>query len=318
MNGIIVGIQYGNLGKTDDVYRLVIYNKIDNKIDYLRKAVDKQNLLRLLAAGQLKLDNAAIVNNNLKGTTGDLNRFKSDKLRPMVVLSEIVANDKIIGYRLATYEGTIKAVRLKDVIAYCERVSPEGIPFQNAMYVPAKDNQRAHLRAYPGQTFRKEVVEQNRSKIAQPAKTNTKENAKQLNKLEEIFTPAQIEQLKLGKIHGVDIRVYGNSKLTAKQMEQLRLALEDGVNPKAFADPAFTDSVMHALRLNAKYGVDIAFFVNPKFNSDQVYVLSTGYLSGIDISKFADPEMSATEMDKQRIFLESQLWKEEEAKPMSE
>lgn len=313
MNGIIVGIQNEEGQK---IYRVVLYNRTADGCQYNKQAVPEQMLINALRENKLVLDNAKLVDNKIKGTTGDLARFKANGFRPMVVMTEIVTDDKVIGYRLATYDGKVTAIRIKEVLAYCARVSGNGAPFQNAMYVAETPTSKAYLRAFPGQTFYQEKIQRNKSKTANPAVVDKKTNEKQVSKLEELFNPAQIQQLKLGKAHGVDIRIFGNNKLSADQMKELRQALEDGVDARAFADPAYSVSAMKALRINSKYGVDITYFVNSHYNAEQIYELSTGYLSGVDISQYADHKLSAKDMSKKRVYLESQLWNEVEAKPI--
>lgn len=310
MTGIVVGIQEENGQK---IYRVVLYNRTKDGCQYNKQAVHEQMLIKAIGEGKLTLDNVELHNGKLKGKTGELSRFKANGFHPMVVLSEIVADGKTIGYRLASYEGKVTAVRLKDVLAYCARVSGMGTPIQNAMYVPESASSKAHLRTYPNQELYQETIQRKRSEVAQPAKVNKKENEKQVSKLEELFNPAQIQQLKLGKAHSVDIKIFGNNKLSANQMKELRLALEAGVNAKAFADPAYSVDAMKALRINAKYGVDITYFVNPAYNAEQIFELSTGYLSGIDITEFSDPSLSAKDMSKKRVYLESKIWNEVEA-----
>lgn len=307
MNGIVVGRQPEN---GTMVYRVVLYGENEQ---YSRQAVPEQNLINAIATNKITLDNVGVVKGKLKGITGDLSRFDVAAFHPMVVVSEMVIDNNIIGYRLATFDGKVKAVRLKDVMAYCNRVNGVGAPIQNAIFVPETETVKCHLRAYPGAQFKREVIQRRKPEAAQPAVVNKKENAKQVSKLEELFTPAQIKQLKLGKQSGVDIRIFGNNKLSAEQMKELRLALESGVNAAAFADPAYSVSAMKALRINGKYGIDVTYIVNPKFNAEQISELSAGYLSGVDIAKYADPKLSAKDMSKERIYLECQLWREVEA-----
>lgn len=312
--GIIVGTQVSDINTNEKAYRIVLFNKGENGVAYSRQVATEEAVIKALKTGALKLDNAVVKDNKLYGQTGSLSRFNpSNGIRPMVVISEIVAEGNTIGYRLANYDGKISAVRLKDVLAYCARVEGKGTPIQNAMYVADSGETKAHIRLYPYQELRKEVINRKKSSTAQPAKVDKKANEKQVSKLEELFSPAQIEQLKLGKLHGVDIRVFGNNKLSADQMKELRTALESGINAKAFADPAYSVEAMKALRINAKYGVDITYFVNPKYNAAQIYELSTGFLAGVDISQYADPSLSAKDMSKKRVYLESQLWNEVQA-----
>lgn len=311
MKGIIVGIQQEGKQK---LYRVVLYNRTENDCQYAKKAVPEEHLVKLISDGTLELDNATVKDGKIKGTTGDLNRFNNSAgFHPLVILSEIVADGRIMGYRTATFDGTVKALRLKDILAYCDRVNSNGVPIQNAMYVPESDTNKAHIRSYAGKPFFQETIKRRKSNVAQPARPDIKENRKQVSKLEELFNRAQIEQLKLGKENGVDIKVFGNNKLSADQMKEIRLGLESGINARAFADPSYPVSAMKALRINAKYGVDVTYFVNPKFNAEQIYELSTGFLSGVDIAQYADPSLSAKDMSKKRVYLESKLWNEVKA-----
>lgn len=310
INGIIVGIDEKG---ANSLYRVVFYIRKPEGTQYNKQVLQGQDIINKIKSGLIELDNAEVVNNQLKGKTGDLSRFKATGFHPMVILSEMYANDVLIGYRLVTYEGVVKAARLKDVLAYCARVHKNGAPIQNAMYVSETAETKPHIRAYPYQTFYREVIERRPSKNVESAHIDKKANGKQVSRLEELFNKDQIRELKLGRDNGVDIRVYGNNKLSAEQMKQLRLALESGVNAKAFADPAFSVESMKALRINARYGVDITYFINPRYDANQIYELSTGYISGVDIAKYADPNISAKDMSKTRVYLESKLWVEEEA-----
>lgn len=307
MTGIVVGIDE-NQGSRN--YRVLLYQRSKDDCQYATKMMTEAILIQNIQNKQLILDNVDVVNGRLKGKTGELSRFKAKGFHPIVILTEIVADEMTIGYRVVNYDGKVKAVRLKDILGYCNRVNLNGAPIQNAMYVPENGNggREAHIRAYPGQTFYKEIIQRSKSPVATPAKVDRKANQKQISKLEELFNQAQIKQLKYGKAHGVDIRIYGDNKLSADQMEQIRLALESGVNAQPFADPAYSAEVMKALRIQAKYGVDITYFINPKFNVQQIFELSSAYLSGVDVAQLADPSMSAKDMSKKRIYLESQLW----------
>lgn len=305
MTGIVVGIDESQAGKN---YRIVLYNRSGDNCQYQTQMLNEAQLIQGLSRGQIVLDNVEFANGKIKGKTGELSRFKAKGFHPIVILTEIVAEDNTIGYRVASYDGKVKAVRLKDILAYCERVNANGAPIQNAMYVPEHGSNKAHIRAYPYQQIYKEVIQRNKSAIAQPAKVDTKTNKSKISKLEELFNPEQIKQLRYGKSHGVDIKIYGDPKLSAKQMEQIRIALEKGVNARLFADPAYKVDSMKALRIQMQYGVDISYFMNPEFNAEQIFELGSAYLSGVDVAQLADPKMSAKDMSKKRIYLESKLW----------
>lgn len=310
MRGIIIGFN------EDGSVRVLLYNKLNKSTEFIRKTFSKEEIISLISTGKLKLDNATVVDGKLKGLTGNLSRFKSNKIKPLVVVSAIEADDKIIGYRVASYEGKITAFKLRDILDYCERVNKYAIPIQNMQYVTKTDGVEAHLRLFPGQEIYTEVINRKRANTAVKANNDSKENEKKLSRIEELFNPAQIKELKLGKMRGVDIRIFGNNKLSAGQMHEIRRALEDGIDARVFADPAYSIDSMKALRINAKYGVDISYFSNPKYNAEQIFELSTGYLSGVDITQYADPRLTAKEMSKKRILLESSIWNEIEATEM--
>lgn len=309
MTGIVVGIDENQAGKG---YRVVLYQRSEGGCQYDTKLIPEDIIIKNIQNKKLVLDNVDISNGKLKGKTGELSRFKAKGFHPIVIMTEIVAEDTTIGYRVASYDGKVKAVRLKDIMAYCARVNLNGAPIQNAMYVPENGSSKAHIRAYPGQQFYKEIIHRNKSAVAQPAKVDVNKNQSKVSKLEELFNREQIKQLRLGKSHGVDIRIYGDNKLSADQMEQIRLALEKGIDARPFADPAYKVDSMKALRIQALYGVDITYFINPKFNAEQIFELGSAFLSGVDVEKLADPKMSAKDMSKQRIYMESQLWSEME------
>ena len=241
----------------------------------------------------------------------------------MVILSElrIEKNNRLVGYKVATYDGNIRNVKVSDLIGYCSRVSKESAvrkisiyPIQNAIFVEATGLVGAHIKGYTQDQFLIEYLSVNKPQNASPAKVDRAENKKQISKLNELFTEAQIKELKLGKKNGVDIRVYGNNKLSAQQMKEIRLALENKVNPRPYADPSFTPDAMHAYRIQSKYGVDISIFINPEYNKEQIFELSTAYLSGVDVAKLADPKKSANAMAKERIEMETKLWNEVSAR----
>lgn len=314
MKGIIVGIQENTAEYPGKIYRVILYKRENNDTKYSKQQIPEHVLTNMLQNNSINLDNAALVGGKIKGTTGELSRFTANKdFHPMVILSEIVADGQVIGYRTANFDGKIQSIRVKDVLAYCSRVASSGAPFQNAMYVQESAT-KAHIRAYPGQTFFKEVIQRKKTEEAAKAPVaNTKDNSKNLSKLEELFSKEQIEKLVLAKKKGIDVKIIGNNKLTPGQMSVLIKGASEGINVKPFADPAFSEKAMNAYRINAKYGVRIADFIHPGYNAEQIYELSTGWLSGVDITKFSDIKLSAKDMAKKRVYLESLLWNEVEA-----
>ena len=215
----------------------------------------------------------------------------------------------------------MRTSKLGDVLNFCAKALSKSqsqdpksvpVPIQNAIYVEAKDGKSAHLKSYVAGQYIVEYIDIKKPTNATPAKVDEQTNQKQISKLNELFTPDQIEELKLGKQHNVNIKVYGNNKLSAPQMREIRLSLESGINPKHYSDPSFKPDCMKAYRIQTKYGVNISQFINPEYNVEQIFELSTAYLSGVNLQKLADPKKPATQMAKERIEMETELWKQED------
>lgn len=325
-SGHIIGMDSTPQG---NVYRVLLHRVEEDpetcKTDwkFAKAEVNEEMLIKSMLSGKIKIENAEVCDGKLRGRTGALSRFNQQKgssIRPMVIISQIVTvegYEKLIGYKVAYYDGTVKNVKLNELLIYCQRMTDSGkahgvqmIPIQNAMFIPSGNGVSAHIKGYEANQFYTEKYIRNVPKNVKPSKVNYAENKKNVSKLDEVFTKDQIKELKLGKEHGVDIRYYGNNKLSPEQMREIRKALENGVNPRLFADPAFKPEAMKAYRIQAKYGVDISKFINPEYNAEQIFELSTALISGVDLTKLADPKKSAYDMSKDRIILESKIWKE--------
>lgn len=315
MKGVIVGIDTIN---NEKVYRVIVFKQHGlNNWDLLKKMVVEKELIQAIKAKKLELINATVDGDKLKGTTGDLSRFNNKVNRPLVILSEIVTDDTgdIVGYKVANYDGAVKNITAKELLAYCNRVTERGgIPIQNGQYVIDRKNDKHFIRSYPGGDYIREVLERKRSEHAKQVKVDKKKNEKVLSKLEEIFTPEQINELRLGKKHGVDIRIYANPRFTPEQMKVIREALQDKLNAKLFADPEYSVDAMKFLRAELRYGVDISLYASPKYSLEQLSELSTGVISGVDISKYADPKLTPEQMAEIRIRLENNIWKDYDVK----
>jgi hypothetical protein len=257
--------------------------------------------------------NIKLENNKIKGSAGALSRFEDTEHKPYVIISQITSDDgKLLGYKVANYEGGVKNITIKEMIAYGNRVSKAGkVPVQNAIFVQADADKKAHYKSYPNCNFLIEVIVQNKNKYSEKKRVNIAENNKTLSRLDEVYSQEQIKQLKLGKQNGVDIRIFANPALTATQMEVLRKGLEKKVNVRPFAFPEFDQLLMRYYISDATAGVDVYKYVNPKYNMGQVAELSLAVEEGLDISKMANPKLQPTEMAEIRERLEKKIWKDE-------
>lgn len=252
-------------------------------------------------------------NGKVVGSTGSLSRFDAKNgIHPFVIVSQIIDSYKrILGYKVVGFDGSIKNISLREMIGYGERISKQkGIPVQNAIFIPQDGDKRGYYKAYPGQKFLVEIIETKANPNAQkPAKVAVQKNQKVLNKINELFTPEQIHQLKLGKSAGVDIRVYANTALSPEQMQELRKGLEIKVNVRPFASPEYSAQLMKGYVLDSKAGLNIKTYLNPKYTIEQLFEVGLAVEKGLDISELSDVKNSATEMAEIRQRLEAGIWK---------
>lgn len=261
--------------------------------------------------------NVKISNNKLVGTTGSLSRFtdgdKNNGYKPMVFISQLInSEEKIIGYKVADFNGNIKNVPLKEVIAYgCRITKANNIPIQNAIFIPAsEDNKKPHFKSYPNDSFIEELVQINKkNRYAEQSKVNTSKNEKTLSRIQEIYTTEQIVELQAGKRDGLDIKLFANPALSAEQMRVLREALKDGLNIKPIASPDYEVRCMKYYIMDMKDGLNIKAYLSPKYNLGQISELSLAAEEGLDLSKMGNPKNSAEEMAEIRERLERKIFK---------
>ena len=257
----------------------------------------------------------------MKRLSGDLKRFDQGDFKPLVVLSELVTSDgRVVGYRTANNIGEVYSIKLIDMIRFCKGAVRAGrIPLQNGMFIDFNDQKREHIKGYPECPFEKEVLRV-RKKV-QPEIEKVKAVATKktpFERLSEVFTAEQLEQLKLGKEHGVNIKVYGHPAFSAIQMRVLRETLEAGLNAKLFAHPDFSVNHMKTFKADLKYGEDIRPYLNPKLSPGQISEIQAGIASGVDISTYADPDIPDTEMAEIRLRLEKNIWTSVQANKVKE
>lgn len=312
--GIVVGIDKVN---TISMYRVLIataMKKEDKQYNWKFecKMMDDKQVIQTFSSGAKWL-NIKLESGKIKGSTGSLSRFEDTKHKPFVIISQLVSDDdKTLGYKVASYDGAVKNIAIKEMIAYGNRSSKAGVvPVQNAIFIAQDGDKKAHYKSYPNSPFIVEVIHTNKNKYTEQKRVNTVKNEKTLNKLEEIYNKEQIVELKTGKQNGVDIRIYANPALSAKQMQVLRNGLEKGINVRAVAFPEYSADLMKLYILDLKNGLDIRKYLNPRYNMGQVSELSLACELGLDLSKMANPKYTADEMSEIRERLEAKIWKDE-------
>lgn len=256
------------------------------------------------------IQNAEIVNGDLKGRPASLDRLK---YKPLILLKALVLNNKtkdVIGYEVY-YNSQVKKLRVADVIALAtahSKESADGCAIANAQIVKGLDKD-THIRNYPNfGDFRIEehIIKVRKSEKVEEAVRTTKEQKSQ--RLREVYSDKQLEQLRLGKKAGIDINVYSNPELSHGKMREIRRGLVDRVDAGIFASPKFSIGAMRLLRTDMKLGIDVSTYINPRYDIYQLSELSDGYVAGLEISEYANPNIKASEMAQIRLRMENDMW----------
>ena len=103
------------------------------------------------------------------------------------------------------------------------------------------------------------------------------------------FNKRQMEQINLGKEHGIDTSIYEkydsyNPAFSAEQMEQLRLGMEKGLDVSVFANNNYSAKMMTVFRRCLESNVDITPYVHTKkgrYESQAVPVFNNNQLKEI-------------------------------------
>lgn len=313
----IVGITKTKHG---NAYRLLRVRKDSEGKQAYEAAILSEAVLKSKMAQGLKVENARLSGTELVGTTGSLDRFTAKEGHsPFVIISELVDRyDNTLGYRVADYSGKIRAVRLADLIQHAQKAKARGlIAIQNGMYVEKSGDVKPHIRSYRASGYPKEVFGVDKPTNTYKAQNDSKANKKNTVKIEEIFTPAQIKQLKLGKEAGVNIALYANREFSAEQMRQIREGLQAGIKAKLYADPKFSLGQMIRLKAEMMVGIDVTPYANPAYTIAQMTQIKLGMLSGVDYTLYANPKTTAEEMSEIRMRLEAGIWCDCEASKIS-
>lgn len=250
----------------------------------------------------------------LVGKYASLDRFKGNN-NPLVVLSVIKSQDeRVVGYKVCSFNGSVKNIPIKELLAHCRRVTKQGgIPLQNAIYVAETGERDEHIKSYPNQKLITEIMHSKKNKNARERKVDNRKYDESLkeSKIHDIYSKEQIRELRLGKTSGVDIKIFANPALSWKQMEVIREALERKIkNIRLIAFPEFDVQCMKFYVAELAGGVDIRNFLNPKYDLWQLGELSLAYELGLDLNKVGDVNTKVQDMTENRMRLQNNFWSE--------
>lgn len=263
--------------------------------------------------------NVKVAAGKVVGLSASLDRFNQSH-RPYVIISEISTDQgRTLGYKIVRYDGFVQNIQLRQLIAFGEKMADlKLVPIQNAIFVPADKDRAAHYKSYPNTPFINETIHIEKNKYAEKSTTNTRGNEGNINKLEQIFNKDQIQQLALGKKHGLEmqrLKLFANPALSADQMKALREAIEMGSNVRPFASPEYSSELMAMYGVYDGLGFKIKEFLNPKYNAAQLGEVALAWEAGVDLSKLSDPSKSADEMFTLRKELSGAEWSDLDIKP---
>lgn len=321
LGAVVVGIDNTNTGK---LYRVISFKYKDTekgegyhswefKCEMLNEDMIKNAIKKY---GESFFLNIGINGDGkITGKSSALSRFDAEKTghHPIVIIAQYQTKDgRVIGYSTGTYDGKVRNISLKEMIAYGERCSKAGlVPVQNAIFVPAEGDKRGYFKSYPNMPFIISLHDTGKNKYAEVRRSNTKQNEKDLKKIDEIFTKEQIKELALGKQQGVDYKVYAIPALTPLQMKTLREGMLKGVNVRPFAYPEYKAIAMMYYIDCIENGIDIKQFLSPKYNAQQLFQLAYASEMGLNISKICNPKLGANDMAEIIVRLEQNTWKDQ-------
>lgn len=301
----IIGIKEKNEDK-GKIYRLLVTSKENGEVIYKAGDILGQDLKNKMIHG-LKIENAAVVKGEIVGVTGSLERFRGKGINsPFVIISEIRhVNGNILGYRVVNLSGTVKSIRLNDVIKYCREITNRGgLPLQNGAFVEGFQDIKPHIRSFKTEGFPREIIGSRVKQVNKPIM----EKKEVGDRLSERFNKEQINELMAGKISGVDIRIYADERFSAEQMRVVREGLEKGIRAEIYADPRFSVKQMIRLKVENGLGYDVLAYANPEYSLGQMTQIKLGVISGVDTDLYANPKTTASEMEQIRVRLENGIW----------
>jgi len=307
----IVGIENGSYTLIEEVK--IFHEDGNNESGYKRYIVNGQMLINAMNNGQ-SIENAAVWSGKLTGTTGSLDRFKREKdvnVPCYVILNEIRERNtgKLLGYKLANSKGVVNRP-LHEVMGLCELASRHNVyAIQNGVYVKATEDKKAHIRTFVGNGYAIEYITINKNKNSRAVKVSP-ESKKNVKKLDVMFSPEQIKEMKLAHKNGVDIAILANPGLSPEQMRVIGSCESNGLHARKFANPEYSLDTMKYLAAELQTKANIDNLLNPNYSIEQLFALTLGQGLGLDINQFSDPKYSSEQMMRKLGELREKQWGE--------
>lgn len=270
--------------------------------------------------------NFTIVNGRVKGKGASLERFNQAgyRVKPFTVLAEIHLDDgTMLGYLFSTNNGYTYMRKRNDFIQDCEKLIKQAEstateqakgpfkPVQNMKFIQPENGktETAYLSIYDeGHPLPVVILAARKNKFASQSAEPEKKSQTAKGKLESIYTPEQIAELKKAKTAGVDLRIISDNRLTPKQMNIIWVLESKGKPGRKFANPEYSEEHMVYLGMMLNLGVNIDPILNPLYTNEQSTEILRGVQLGLDINLYADPGYDADTMNRMRHDLEDGMW----------
>lgn len=125
------------------------------------------------------------------------------------------------------------------------------------------------------------------------------------------YNDAQMKQLCLGLHAGLEhIDLYSSPNFSATQMNQIRIGLAHNVDVKVYADPSFDAFQMKEIRLGLEQNLDVSMYASTEFTGKVMSLIRFGMLEGLEVSLYAIPgieEQKAESIYKRLMELQTSL-----------
>lgn len=93
----------------------------------------------------------------------------------------------------------------------------------------------------------------------------------------------QLEEIRLGLEHGIDVSIYANPKYSFTKMAELRKGLEHGLDITKYLDVQFTTAQMLEIRVGLEDGLDVSLYNALNYSSLYMKVIRLGLKQGLDL-----------------------------------
>ncbi len=125
--------------------------------------------------------------------------------------------------------------------------------------------------------------------------------------LKEGFDWMQISEIRLGIQHGVDSSIYAKQKYISQQMHEIRIGLENGIDVNKYLNPSYDWLQMEEIRKGLELGDNIEVYANEKYDSLTMRQIRKAMESGIDLLPYVEKDYGAHLLMQIRRFLANKL-----------